>query len=84
MLRRDDGDDMPVLGVEPAEEVEHLAGVVDRLADVAKSISELLEVPGVLGHVHVTLDKVAELGLQVDCPMELVVADWASITVQMM
>lgn len=48
LLRRDDGDDVSVLGIETAEKVKHLACLVDGLADVAECVSELLEPAGVL------------------------------------
>jgi hypothetical protein len=54
---------MAVLGAEPTEKGEHLAGLADGLADVVKGIGELLEMAGVTGDVHVALDEIAELGL---------------------
>jgi hypothetical protein len=40
---------MAVLGAEPEEKVEHLAGLTDGLADVVKGIGELLEMGGAAG-----------------------------------
>jgi hypothetical protein len=75
LLCCDDGDDVSVLGIETTEKVKHLTCLVDGLADVAECVGELLEPAGVLSHVHVSLDEVAELGLQVDSAVELVVAE---------
>ena len=74
LLGGDQRNGVAVLGAEPAEKVEHLAGLADGLTDVVKSIGELLEMAGVAGDVHVALNEVAELGLQVHGAVELVVA----------
>ena len=66
---------MTILGVEAAEEVEHLAGLTNGLADVVQGIGELLEPPGVRGDVHVTLKKIPELGFEVDSTVQLVVPE---------
>jgi hypothetical protein len=52
---------MAVLGIETAEEVKHLTGFADGLPNVPERVSELLEFPGVLGNIHVTLDEVGNL-----------------------
>ena len=75
LLGRDHRDDVAVLGAEPAEKVEHLAGLADGLTDVVKSIGELLEMAGVAGDVHVALNEVAELGLQVHGAVKLIVME---------
>ena len=52
-----------------------MANLAHRLANIAETIGELLEVLGVLSNVHVALDKTPELGLKVDCAMKFVVAE---------
>jgi hypothetical protein len=54
-----------VLGTKPAKEVEHLSGLADGLPDIAKRVAS---------DVHVTLDEIAKLGLQIHGAVELVVA----------
>jgi hypothetical protein len=74
-LGGDDGLDVAILRVEVAEEIEHLARLGHRLADIAEVVGELLEAGGVLGHAHVALVDGAELGLEVDRALQLVVAE---------
>ena len=74
MARGDRQDRVAVLGTEPTQHVEDLARLAHRLADIAESIGELLEAPGVLGDVHVALHQIAELRLEVHGAMQFVVA----------
>lgn len=81
MLGRDRVDGVVVFGAEAAEEVQDLAGLTDWLAcltdwltDVAHGISELLEAAVLLRDVHVTLDEVAVLSMEVHDAVKLVVA----------
>jgi hypothetical protein len=66
---------MLVFGVQAGKKIEHLARLTNRLPNVPKRVGELLEVAGVLGDVHVALDKIAVLGLQVHGAVKLVVAE---------
>lgn len=63
LLCPDHWDGVLVLGAEAALHVQDLAGLTNGLANVAKSVSNMLEATHVLSDVHVTLDKVSELGL---------------------
>lgn len=54
---------MVVLGVKGTHHVQDLARLLNRLPDIAKSISKALEPASVLRDFHVALDEVAELGL---------------------
>lgn len=76
-LGGDDGLDVAVLWVEAAKKVEHLAGLEHRLANIAQAVGELLQPRCVLRHRHVTLLKGAELDLEVDTTLKLIVAEHA-------
>lgn len=71
----DDELDVAVLGVEASDQIEHLARLGHRLADVTEVVEKLLEVGGVLGHGEVTLLETAEFGLVVDDVLDLVVVE---------
>lgn len=71
----DDGFDVAVLGVEAAEEIQHLAGLVHRVADVAKVVAKLLEVGSVLRHGEVALLESVEFRLVVDGALHLIIAE---------
>lgn len=75
LLGGDHWNGMPIARVELAQEVEHLACLANGLADAAEGIGELLQAAGVGGDVHVALNKVAELSLQVDGTMKKVVTE---------
>jgi hypothetical protein len=66
---------VPVLGVEAAEEVEHLTGLADELTNITKGIRQLLEAPSVLCDIHVALHQIPKFHFQVDCPVELIVTE---------
>jgi hypothetical protein len=72
-----------VLGTKPTKEVEHLAGLADGLPDIAKRVSELLEAAVVASDVHVALNEIAKLGLQIHGAVELVVSNCSSMPCQM-
>ena len=75
LARRDGRDGMAIPRAESAEHGKNLTGLLDRLADVAEGIGELLQATGVLGDVHVPLNEVAVLSFQIDGAMEFVVAE---------
>ena len=52
-----------------------MARFTNRLPNITKSVGELLEATRVLGGVHVTVDKIAVLSLQVHGVVKLVVAE---------
>lgn len=58
---------------EATEHVEHLRCLLNRLADVVEGIGEVLEAASVGGDVHIALHQIAELRLQIDSTMQLVV-----------
>jgi hypothetical protein len=66
---------MAVPRTEAAEEVENLTGLGDGMADVAQIIGEALELGAVVVDAQVTLLDAAELRLEVDSTLELVVAE---------
>jgi hypothetical protein len=67
--------DMAEPGIEPAQEIKHLAGLRHRVADVAQAVRELLQAHGVLSDAQVTLLERTKLGLVVGGTHELVVAE---------
>jgi hypothetical protein len=75
ILVGDDGDGVAVLGGKPTKQVQNLRRLAHRLTDVAKCVGEELEAAGIGGDVHVALDQVAKLGLEVDDTMKFVVAE---------
>ena len=75
LLGGDDGDGVAILGAQPAQHVQDLAHLPHWLADIAERIGELLEASGVLGDVHIALDHVPKLYLQIDSAMELIVTE---------
>ena len=76
-LGGDDGLDVAVLWIEPVQEVQHLAGFGDGLADVADFVSGTLEGGAVLVDRGVALDGGAEFGLNVDGAVQLIVEEEA-------
>lgn len=71
----DDGDGGALLQVQAAEQVEKLILLRDRLPEVAEGVNQLLQMRGILGHAHVPLVQTAELSLQVDGAVKLVVVE---------
>lgn len=76
LFRRDHRDSMMILRAKAAEEVEHLASLLQGLVDVAEGVDELLEAANVHGDVHVALNEIVEFGLQVHGTMKLVVVEF--------
>ena len=74
-LGDDDRLDVAGLGVEATKEVEHLARLGDGVADVAQLIGELFQLGEVGVDGHVALLQGAQLGLQVDGALQLVVLE---------
>ena len=69
--------DVAVARVEAMEEVEDLARFGDRMADVPQLVGEALELGAVVVDGHVALLHGAELGLEEDGALQLVVAEQA-------
>jgi len=64
LLGGDGGDAVAVFVVEAAQHVEDLGPIIgDWLADVAKSVGELLQLGNVVGDAEVTLVKTQVFGL---------------------
>jgi hypothetical protein len=59
----------------PRRTVQHKGVVGDRLADISKGISQILELGAILVHGHVALWSVAELGVKGECATRLVVTE---------
>jgi hypothetical protein len=74
-LGGDHGHGVTILGVEPAEEVQHLRRLLHRLPDVAQCVGQALEMPGVRRDVHVALNQASELCLEVDSAMKLLITE---------
>jgi hypothetical protein len=66
---------MAVPRTEAAEEVENLTGLGDGMADVTQIVGEALELGAVVVDAQVALLDAAELRLEVDSMLELVVAE---------
>ena len=67
--------DVAVLGIEPAEEIKHLARFRDGLSNVAELVGNALEGGAVLVNAGVALRDGVQLGLEVDGAGHLVVAE---------
>jgi hypothetical protein len=74
-LAGDDGLQIAILRVEAPEQVQHLAGLGDRLTNITKAVSEFLEFGGVVRHGKIALLQGAELRLEENGALELVVAE---------
>lgn len=75
ILGGDDRHSMAVLRTESSEHVEDLGSVVDRLPDVAQSVSQVLEAAGVRRDIQLALHQAADFGLRKDSAMELVIPE---------
>jgi hypothetical protein len=60
--------------VQAADQVQHLAGLGDGVADVTQVVGELLELAAVVSDGEVALNNIAELRLKKDSALQLVVA----------
>jgi hypothetical protein len=67
--------DVAVLGVQSAEEVQHLAGLGDGMTNVAQFVGELLQLGAVGVDAEIALDDAAEVSLMDDSTVHLVVAE---------
>jgi hypothetical protein len=76
-LGLDGGLQMAVPGIEAAQEVEHLTGLRDGEADVAKPVGKGLEAGTVVVDAHLALLEGAKFGLQVHSSLHLIVSEEA-------
>ena len=67
--------DVAVLGVQSAEEVQHLAGFGDGMTNVAQFVGELLQLGAVGVDAEIALDDAAEVSLKDESTVHLVVAE---------
>ena len=78
-VRRALGDDhrldVAILGIQPAEKVEHLARLRDGLPNVTELVGEALEGGAVLVNGGIALHDGAQFGLEVDGTVQLVVEE---------
>ena len=76
-LGRDDGLEMAIARIQPAQKIEHLARLGDGVAEVAEDVGEVLELAAVVVDAHVTLLEGTEFGLDEDGAVHLIVAEEA-------
>jgi len=69
------GDAVAILVVETPQHVQHLRRIGDGLAEVAKSVGELLQLGGVVGDAELALVQTPVFSPQVHGAMELMVAE---------
>ena len=75
LAHRDRRDRVTILGTKAAQHVEDLGPSIDRLAEIAERIGELLQLGGVVGDAEVTLEQTPVLGLQVHGTVKLMIAE---------
>jgi hypothetical protein len=72
---REHGFDMAGILVQAAQQVQHLARLINWMADVAKVVGELLQLGAVVRDGEITLDDATKLGIKEHRALHLIVSE---------